>query len=77
VQLCFLVAATYNNLGCWRDTTNRAIPPREGDPILDGATYKARVRAIGKCAQVAHNNGDEVFAVQVKQTEQNILNMNR
>nr|CAB3262235.1 uncharacterized protein LOC100178911 [Phallusia mammillata] len=54
---------TYNNLGCWGDTGIRAIPTREGDAILDGS-YGSRSHAIAKCARVAHNHGDDVFAVQ-------------
>ena len=46
---------------------NRVLQLREGDPTLTHTNnYQDRIRAIEKCAQVAHNHGDEVFAVQVR-----------
>lgn len=54
-----------NNLGCWLDKANRAIATLEGtDQRLDGP-YEHRVLPVQKCAQVAHDHGWDVFAVQV------------
>eukprot|EP00058_Branchiostoma_floridae_P000553 XP_002586041.1 hypothetical protein BRAFLDRAFT_110129 [Branchiostoma floridae] len=54
----------YISLGCWRDTSDRAIPTLEGtDPRLDG-DYKSRENPIEKCYQVALSRGFTVFAVQ-------------
>ncbi|XP_078481335.1 uncharacterized protein LOC108951050 isoform X1 [Ciona intestinalis] len=57
-------AVRYNDLGCWRDTRNRAIPTLERtDPsLMDG--YKSRSDAILKCARVALARNYEVFAIQ-------------
>ncbi|KAI8500095.1 hypothetical protein Bbelb_224120 [Branchiostoma belcheri] len=54
----------YTGLGCWTDTSDRAIPILEGtDPRLDGP-YQSRQDAIQKCYQVAQSRGFTVFAVQ-------------
>eukprot|EP00058_Branchiostoma_floridae_P006700 XP_002592188.1 hypothetical protein BRAFLDRAFT_88075 [Branchiostoma floridae] len=54
----------YISLGCWRDTSDRAIPTLEGtDPRLDG-DYKSRENPIEKCYQVALSRGFPVFALQ-------------
>eukprot|EP00058_Branchiostoma_floridae_P003059 XP_002588547.1 hypothetical protein BRAFLDRAFT_122359 [Branchiostoma floridae] len=56
--------SAYISLGCWRDTSDRAIPELETtDPRLDG-DYTSRDNAIGKCYQVAHSRGFPMFAVQ-------------
>ncbi|XP_035700319.1 uncharacterized protein LOC118432806 [Branchiostoma floridae] len=58
------VVKGYRSLGCWRDSSNRAIPILEGtDPRLDGH-YQARVNATDKCFRVARSRGFSVFAVQ-------------
>ncbi|XP_035690560.1 uncharacterized protein LOC118425668 [Branchiostoma floridae] len=58
------VPARYSHLGCWTDSTQRAIPTLEGsDPRLDGA-YLARQNAVEKCYQVAKSRGFTVFALQ-------------
>ncbi|XP_078693730.1 uncharacterized protein LOC144923229 isoform X2 [Branchiostoma floridae x Branchiostoma belcheri] len=55
----------YTTLGCWRDTSDRAIPILEGTDLrLDGSHYHERTRAIEKCYQVALSLGYTVFAVQ-------------
>ena len=52
------------DLGCWKDTSDRAIPTLEGqDDILDGS-YKSREDAIEKCRQAAESRGFTIFAVQ-------------
>ncbi|XP_078601050.1 uncharacterized protein LOC144876033 isoform X2 [Branchiostoma floridae x Branchiostoma japonicum] len=52
------------NLGCWRDTADRAIPTMEGsDARLDGS-YQARQDAINKCRKLAKARGFSFFAVQ-------------
>ncbi|XP_066275109.1 uncharacterized protein [Branchiostoma lanceolatum] len=44
--------AKYISLGCWKDSSNRAIPTLEKtDARLDGS-YRARANAIEKCYQV-------------------------
>ncbi|XP_078661544.1 uncharacterized protein LOC144905673 [Branchiostoma floridae x Branchiostoma belcheri] len=54
----------YISLGCWKDSSNRAIAQLEGtDERLDGS-YTARANAIEKCYQVAKSRGFSVFAVQ-------------
>ncbi|XP_013398607.1 uncharacterized protein LOC106165058 [Lingula anatina] len=59
-----VVSQDYIKLGCWADTSNRAIPTLEGkDPILDGS-YRARRNAIEKCYQAARKRGYKYFALQ-------------
>nr|CAB3263351.1 uncharacterized protein LOC108951050 [Phallusia mammillata] len=63
-EIASISEVTLTELGCWADTSDRAIPTLEGlDPILDG-NYKARQDAIAKCVQAAHARGYEVFALQ-------------
>ncbi|XP_078000659.1 uncharacterized protein LOC144453257 [Glandiceps talaboti] len=51
-------------IGCFRDTSQRAIPTLEGqDYRLDGA-YRQRQDAINKCANAAASRGFNIFAVQ-------------
>ncbi|XP_078492086.1 uncharacterized protein LOC101243252 [Ciona intestinalis] len=68
--LCFfallkaVVAVNYISLGCWRDTSDRAIPTLEGTtPILDN-NYRNRINPIRKCSEAALALGHRVFAVQ-------------
>ena len=57
-------SAPYDTVGCFKDTSNRAIPTLEGqDANLDG-NYKARNLAIEKCYQAAKKQGFQMFAVQ-------------
>ena len=54
----------YETVGCYKDTSNRAIQILEGtDRILDGS-YVSRRNPIAKCAVVAMRRGYSVFAVQ-------------
>eukprot|EP00058_Branchiostoma_floridae_P010020 XP_002595508.1 hypothetical protein BRAFLDRAFT_69086 [Branchiostoma floridae] len=54
----------YFTLGCWKDTSNRAIAIVEGsDSRLDGQ-YSRRKDAINKCYEVAKAKGNAVFSVQ-------------
>ena len=54
----------YTSLGCWKDTSSRAISILEGkNPFLDGS-YRTRKRAIQKCFYAAKSLGYDVFAVQ-------------
>ena len=54
----------YKTVGCYKDTSNRAIKTLEGtDPILDGL-YRSRKDAIAKCAVAAMKRGYTMFAVQ-------------
>ncbi|XP_068699022.1 uncharacterized protein [Montipora foliosa] len=54
----------FETIGCFKDTSNRAIQPLEGkDSILDGS-YGARKNAIAKCAVAAMRKGYKMFAVQ-------------
>ncbi|XP_078614388.1 uncharacterized protein LOC144883667 [Branchiostoma floridae x Branchiostoma japonicum] len=55
----------YISLGCWADTSDRAIPMLEGtDARLDGDNYQSRENPIEKCYQVALSRGFPMFAVQ-------------
>ena len=54
----------YETIGCYRDTSTRAIPTLEGkDATLDGS-YPSRANAIAKCAAAAMRAGYSMFAVQ-------------
>ena len=54
----------YKNVGCYKDTSNRAIQPLEGKhSILDGS-YSSRKNPIVKCAVAAMRAGYSMFAVQ-------------
>ena len=54
----------YETIGCYNDTSNRAIQPLEGkDSILDGS-YGSRKNPIAKCAVAAMRAGYSMFAVQ-------------
>ena len=54
----------YETIGCYNDTSNRAIQPLEGkDSILDGF-YSSRKNPIAKCAVAAMRAGYSMFAVQ-------------
>ncbi|XP_077978220.1 uncharacterized protein LOC144433736 [Glandiceps talaboti] len=53
-----------NDLGCWEDKRDRAVPTLEGeDDGLDG-NYRRREDAVLKCAEAARKRGFKVFAVQ-------------
>ena len=59
-----LIFADYKTIGCYKDTSNRAIPSLEGkDAILDGS-YPSRKNPIAKCAAAAMRKGYIMFAVQ-------------
>ena len=50
----------FKSLGCWKDTTDRAVPPLDGlDTILDGA-YPSRKEAFRKCYEAALRRGHSV-----------------
>ena len=51
-------------LGCFKDTSRRAIPILEGKSKLVRGNYKRRKFAIRRCAMVAVNRGNKVFSVQ-------------
>ncbi|CAH3178988.1 unnamed protein product [Porites lobata] len=54
----------YKNVGCYKDTSSRAIPTLEDrDPILDGQ-YSSRKNPIAKCALAARKKGYRMFAIQ-------------
>ena len=54
----------YHTVGCYKDTSSRAIQSLEGtDPILDGS-YGTRANPIAKCAAAAMRAGYSMFAVQ-------------
>ncbi|XP_019626121.1 PREDICTED: sperm receptor for egg jelly-like [Branchiostoma belcheri] len=51
-------------LGCWTDSSSRAIQPLEGtDPLLSDA-YGSRQQALYKCYTVSRSLGYDVFALQ-------------
>jgi len=54
----------YVTIGCFKDTSSRAIPTLEGeDSILDGS-YGMRENPIEKCYEAANTRRFSVFAVQ-------------
>ena len=57
----------YTDVGCYRDTADRAIPTLEDtDSVLDGGAlkYEERQNAIVKCAVAARKRGFPAFALQ-------------
>ncbi len=63
-SLRFACCVGYNSVGCYKDTSSRAIQPLEGkDAILDGS-YSSRTNPIAKCAVAAMRAGYSTFAVQ-------------
>ena len=54
----------FTNIGCWKDTGNRAVPQLDGSDRRLTGNYKARKDAINKCFQVARAKGMVIFAVQ-------------
>ena len=62
--ICVVCSLDYDNIGCYKDTSNRAIQTLERtDVILDGR-YTSRKNAIAKCAVAAARAGYSMFAVQ-------------
>ena len=62
--LSFSCSLEYEAVGCYKDTSNRAIQTLEGkDSILDGS-YTSRANPIAKCAVAAMRAGYSMFAVQ-------------
>ena len=60
----YFVDTIYKSLGCWKDTSDRAILTLEGSSsILDGS-YGSRTYAIQKCYEAASSLGYDVFAIQ-------------
>ena len=60
----FIIIDAYTSLGCWKDTSNRAIPTIESkNSLLDGS-YQSRDDAIQKCFEAAKSFGYDVFGVQ-------------
>ncbi|KAK3753634.1 hypothetical protein QZH41_014738, partial [Actinostola sp. cb2023] len=55
---------TAKNIGCYKDTLNRAIPTLEGKDRLLNGPYRSRRYAIEKCALAAAKRGWKYFAVQ-------------
>nr|XP_006811452.1 PREDICTED: mucin-5AC-like [Saccoglossus kowalevskii] len=61
---CDNTSCEYQHIGCFGDSSVRAIPTLEGtDQRLDGV-YSSRINAIEKCASVARDNGYAMFAIQ-------------
>jgi len=64
MRIFLFFSVTLESLGCWRDTTNRAIPTLEGlDRVLDG-NYQNRQEAIEKCVQAGFTRGYSIIALQ-------------
>jgi hypothetical protein len=56
--------AKIENLGCFKDPTETAIPSMENiDRVLEGNYYQ-RSGASVKCAEAAYKRGFDVFAIQ-------------
>ena len=52
------------DMGCYKDTPDRAVPLLEAvSPLLDGS-YMQRAAAIRRCAKAAHDLNLNTFAVQ-------------
>eukprot|EP00058_Branchiostoma_floridae_P024991 XP_002610481.1 hypothetical protein BRAFLDRAFT_85622 [Branchiostoma floridae] len=64
VRFCCDSEIWYQRLGCWKDSTNRAIPSLEGTDSRLADSYGARSNPIEKCYHVALSRGFTVFAVQ-------------
>ena len=63
-SLPYISSLDYVSVGCYKDTSNRAIQIIEGtDSILDGS-YTSRKNSIAKCAVAAMRAGYSMFAVQ-------------
>ena len=63
-SLLFIFSLDYDSVGCYKDTSNRAIQIIEGtDSTLDGSYY-SRSDPITKCAVAAMRAGYSMFAVQ-------------
>ena len=63
-MLYVLISPGYDSVGCYKDTSSRAIRTMEGtDPILDGS-YSTRANPIAKCAAAAMRAGYKMFAIQ-------------
>ena len=59
-----LLPSDYETIGCYKDTSNRAINTLEGtDAILD-RSYGSRKHPLAKCAVAAMRKGYNIFAVQ-------------
>ena len=52
------------HVGCFRDTSRRAIPQMDGCDILVPDFYRRRTEAIKKCSSTAMRRGYKAFAVQ-------------
>ena len=60
----YSLSSAYEIIGCYKDTSKRAIKTLEGtDPILNGS-YSTRKNPIAKCAVAAMRKGYNCFAVQ-------------
>lgn len=60
-----LFLVTYTELGCWKDTSVKAIPSLESESYLLTGAYASRKMAIRKCAVVAYLRNFTAFALQV------------
>lgn len=63
----YALLTDYTGVGCYRDTSDRAIPTLEDtDSVLDGSafSYQKRQNAIVKCAVAARKRGFPAFALQ-------------
>ena len=63
IQFIWIYPA-YKSIGCWRDTSNRAIPTLEGTSDLLDGNYGTRTNAIEKCLNATLSFGYDLFAVQ-------------
>ena len=63
-QELYVLDYVYKDLGCWRDTIDRAIPPLEGEDVELYGDYQTRTDAVKKCGEAALRKGYTVFAVQ-------------
>ena len=63
-MILIFIFFTVKRIGCFKDTTRRAIPGVDGRPPLLTGFYRRRHEAIKKCALYALMYGFKFFAVQ-------------
>ncbi|XP_065650139.1 uncharacterized protein LOC105843710 isoform X2 [Hydra vulgaris] len=63
-ELHRMVSLPMKNLGCWKDTLNRALTTLEGSSIMLNDLYQSRQNAIEKCFKIANLKGYSIFSVQ-------------
>ncbi|XP_065656893.1 uncharacterized protein LOC136082237 [Hydra vulgaris] len=63
-ELHRMVSLPMENLGCWKDTINRAMATMEGSSIMLNGPYQNRQNAVEKCFKIGNLKGYSSFALQ-------------